>query len=120
MRTTFFSLIFLFSILSYSQDVLIGKFCSNLSEQKTISTIQERCITFNNDGSFVEEIRLDVDIILTGKYLFSDNLIALTYDDEKNETSILKIIKISDKKIIFKYLSKNRSSKRIILYKSIQ
>ena len=41
MRTTFFSLIFLFSILSYSQDVLIGKFCSNLSEQKTISTIQE-------------------------------------------------------------------------------
>ena len=73
MRTTFFSLIFLFSILSYSQDVLIGKFCSNLSEQKTISTIQERCITFNNDGSFAEEIRLDVDIILTGKYLFSDN-----------------------------------------------
>ena len=120
MRTTFFSLIFLFSILSYSQDVLIGKFCSNLSEQKTISTIQERCITFNNDGSFVEEIRLDVDIILTGKYLFSDNLIALTYDDEKNETSILKIIKISDKKIVFKYLSKDRSSKKIILYKSIQ
>ena len=71
---------------------MIGKFCSNLTEQKTISTIQERCITFNNDGSFVEEIRLDVGIILTGKYLFSDNLIALTYDDEKNETSILKII----------------------------
>ena len=93
MRTIFFSLIFLFSILSYSQDALIGKFCSNLSEQKTISTIQERCITFNNDGSFVEEIRLDVGIILTGKYLFSDNLIALTYDDEKNETSILKIIR---------------------------
>ena len=120
MRTTFFSLIFLFSILSYSQDVLIGKFCSNLSEQKTISTIQERCITFNNDGSFVEEIRLDVGIILTGKYLFSDNLITLTYDDEKNETSILKIIQISDKKIVFKYLSENRRSKRIILYKSIQ
>ena len=120
MRTTFFSLIFLFSILSYSQDVLIGKFCSNLSEQKIISTIQERCITFNNDGSFVEEIRLDVGIILTGKYLFSDNLIALTYDDEKNETSILKIIRISNKKIVFKYLSKNRRSKRIILYKSIQ
>ena len=100
--------------------LIIGKFCSNLSEQKTISTIQERCITFNNDGSFVEEIRLDVDIILTGKYLFSDNLIALTYDDEKNETSILKIIQISDKKIVFKYLSKDRSSKRIILYKSIQ
>ena len=120
MRTTFFSLIFLFSILSYSQDVLIGKFCSNLSEQKIISTIQERCITFNNDGSFVEEIRLDVGIILTGKYLFSDNLITLTYDDEKNETSILKIIKISNKKIVFKYLSKDKSSKRIILYKSIQ
>ena len=120
MRTTFFSLIFLFSILSFSQDVLIGKFCSNLSEQKTISTIQERCITFNNDGSFVEEIRLDVGIILTGKYLFSDNLIALTYDDEKNETSILKIIRISNKKIVFKYLSKDKSSKRIILYKSIQ
>ena len=116
----FFCLIFLFSTLSYSQNDLIGKFCSNLTEQKTISTIQERCITFNNDGSFVEEIRLDVGIILTGKYLFSDNLITLTYDDEKNETSLLKIIKISDKKIVFKYLSKNRRSKRIILYKSIQ
>lgn len=120
MKKIFFCLIFLFSTLSYSQNDLIGKFCSNLTEQKTISTIQERCITFNNDGSFVEEIRLDVGIILTGKYLFSDNLITLTYDDEKNETSLLKIIKISDKKIVFKYLSKNRRSKRIILYKSIQ
>ena len=120
MRTTFFSLFFLFSILSYSQDALIGKFCSNLSEQNNIPNIQQRCYTFNKDGSFVEEIKLDVSIILPGKYLFSDNLITLTYDDEKNETSILKIIKISDKKIIFKYLSKNRSSKRIILYKSIQ
>jgi hypothetical protein len=120
MRATFFSLIFLFSILSYSQDALIGKFCSNLSEQNNIPNIQQRCYTFNEDGSFVEEIKLDVSIILTGKYLFSDNLITLTYDDEKNETSILKIIKISDKKIIFKYLSKNRSSKRIKLYKSIQ
>ena len=113
MRTTFFSLIFLFSILSFSQDVLIGKFCSNLSEQKTISTIQQRCFTFKEDGTFIEEIKLDISIVLTGKYLFSNNLIALTYDDEKNETSILKIIKISDKKIVFKYLSKDRSSKRI-------
>ena len=120
MRTTFLILIFQFSILSFSQNPITGKFCSNLTEQKTISTIKERCITFNNDGSFVEEIRLDVGIILTGKYLFSDNLITLTYDDEKNETSLLKIIKISDKKIVFKYLSKNRRSKRIILYKSIQ
>ena len=99
---------------------MIGKFCSNLSEQNNIPNIQQRCYTFNEDGSFAEEMRLDVDIILTGKYLFSDNLIALTYDDEKNETSILKIIKISDKKIVFKYLSKDKSSKRIILYKSIQ
>jgi len=120
MRATFFSLIFLFSILSYSQDALIGKFCSYLSEQNNIPNIQQRCYTFNVDGSFVEEIKLDVSIILTGKYLFSDNLITLNYDDEKNETTILKIIKISDKKIIFKYLSKNRSSKRIKLYKSIQ
>ena len=99
---------------------MIGKFCSNSKEQNTISTIQQRCITFKEDGSFIEEIKLDVTTVLTGKYLFSDNLITLTYDDEKNETSILKIIKISDKKIIFKYLSENRSSKRIILYKSIQ
>ena len=120
MRTTFLILIFQFSILSFSQNPLIGKFCSDSKEQKTISTIQQRCITFNEDGSFSDEIKLDVTIILTGKYIFSDNLITLTYDDEKNETSILKIIKISDKKIIFKYLSKNRSSKRIILYKSIQ
>ena len=120
MRTTFFSLIFLFSILSFSQNTLIGKFCSNSKEQNTISTIQQRCITFKEDGSFIEEIKLDVTTVLTGKYLFSDNLITLTYDDEKNETSILKIIKISDKKIVFKYLSKNRRSKRIILYKSIQ
>lgn len=119
MRTTFFSLIFLFSILSYSQDDLIGKFCSNLTEQNEIPNILQRCYTFNKDGSFIEEIKLDVAIVLTGKFIFSDNLITLTYDDEKNETSILKIIKISDKKIVFKYLSINRSSKRIILYKSI-
>ena len=119
-RATFISLIFLFSILSYSQDALIGKFCSNLSKQNYIPNIQQRCYTFNEDGSFVEEIKLDVSIILSGKYLFSDNIITLTYDDEKNETSLLKIIKISDKKIVFKYLSKNRRSKRIILYKSIQ
>ena len=110
MRTTFFSLFFLFSILSYSQDALIGKFCSNLSKQNNIPNIHQRCYTFNEDGSFVEEIKLDVSIILTGKYLFSDNIITLTYDDKKNETSILKIIKISDKKIIFNYLSKNRTT----------
>ena len=120
MRKIFFCLIFLFSILSFSQNTLIGKFCSNSKEQNTISTIQQRCFTFKEDGTFIEEIKLDISIVLTGKYLFSDNLITLTYDDEKNQTSILKIIKISDKKIIFKYLSKNRSSKRIILYKSIQ
>ena len=120
MRKIFFCLIFLFSISSFSQNTLIGKFCSNSKEQNTISTIQQRCFTFKEDGTFIEEIKLDISIVLTGKYLFSSNLIALTYDDEKNETSILKIIKISDKKIIFKYLSENRSSKRIILYKSIQ
>ena len=120
MRTTFFSLIFLFSILSFSQNTLIGKFCSNSKEQNTISTIQQRCITFNEDGSFSDEIKLDVTIILTGKYIFSDNLITLTYDDEKNETSILKIIKITGKKIVFRHSHKDKSSKRNTIYKSIQ
>ena len=115
-----FSLIFLFSILSYSQDVLIGKFCSASKEQNTILTIKQRCITFNEDGSFSDEIKLDVTIILTGKYIFSDNLITLTYDDEKNETSILKIIKITEKKIVFRHSYKDKSSKRNTLYKSIQ
>jgi len=120
MRTTFLILIFQFSILSFSQNTLIGKFCSDSKEQKTISTIQERCITFNEDGSFSDEIKLDVTIILTGKYIFSNNLITLTYDNEKNETSILKIIKITDKKIVFRYLSQYGNGKRISLYKSIQ
>ena len=120
MRTTFFSLIFLFSILSFSQNTLIGKFCSNSKEQNTISTIQQRCITFKEDGSFIEEIKLDVTTVLTGKYLFSDNLITLTYDDEKNETSILKIIKITGKKIVFRHSHKDKSSKRNTIYKSIQ
>lgn len=120
MRIIFFSLIILFSILSYGQDDLIGKFCSNSIEQNTISTIQQRCITFKKDGTFTEEIKLDVTIVLTGKYIFSDNLITLAYDDEKNETSILKIIKINEKKIVFRHSSKDKSSKRNTLYKSIQ
>ncbi len=118
MRRTFLILFFQFSILSYSQSTLIGKFCSDTSAQNTISTIQQRCITFKEDGNFLEEIKLDVNIVLTGKYNFSNNLITLTYDNEKNETSILKIIKITDKKIVFRYLSIDRSSKRITLYKS--
>ena len=120
MRTTFLILIFQFSILSFSQNPLIGKFCSDSKEQKTISTIQQRCFTFNEDGSFSDEIKLDVTIILTGKYIFSDNLITLTYDDEKNETSILKIIKITGKKIVFRHSHKDKSSKRNTIYKSIQ
>jgi hypothetical protein len=119
MRIIFFSLIFLFSTLSYSQDDLIGKFCSASKEQNTISTIQQRCITFKEDGSFIEEIKLDITIVLTGKYLFSGNLITLTYDDETNETSFLKIMKIAENKIVFKYLSKDNSSKKITFYKSV-
>ncbi|WP_288980065.1 hypothetical protein [uncultured Flavobacterium sp.] len=120
MRIIFFSLIFLFSTLSFSQNALIGKFCSNSKEQNTISTIQQKCITFKEDGTFSEEIKLDVTIVLTGKYIFSDNLITLTYDDEKNETSILKIIKITEKKIVFRHSSQYGNDKRISLYKSIQ
>lgn len=120
MRKIFFCLIFLFSILSFSQNTLIGKFCSNSKEQNTISTIQQRCFTFKEDGTFIEEIKLDVSIVLTGKYRFSNNIIELIYNDETNETSILKIIKITNKKIVFRYLSKDKSSKRNTLYKSIQ
>lgn len=111
---------FSFSILSFSQNTLIGKFCSNSKEQNTISTIQQRCFTFKEDGTFIEEIKLDVSIVLTGKYRFSNNIIELIYNDETNETSILKIIKITNKKIVFRYLSKDKSSKRNTLYKSIQ
>ncbi len=116
-RKLYFPFVLLFCLFSFSQEIS-GTYCSESKNQKKIWTITQYCFTFNENGSFTEEIKLDVGLSLTGKYTFSNNEITLIYDDEKFEKSILKIIEISDEKIIYKEISPNKSRKKKIINKN--
>ena len=112
----YFILAFLLNQFSFSQEIL-GTYCSESKNQKKIWTITQYCFTFNENGSFTKEIKLDVGLILTGKYTLSNNEITLIYDDKNIEKSILKIIEISDKKIVYKEIFPNKSRKKKIINK---